>query len=214
MKSNEKIIKITCKGADLLPIDSLMTFQGNLKTLSEKKYLKLRRSLESHGWSFPVQVWRNNGENCIVDGHQTVFTARKMLTDGWKIKEGLVPIDWIEAKDKKEAKQKILLRMSQYGDYDNESFYEFISTEELSFDDLKLEINLPQIDWKEFEKGYLSENNERKEESDSYTLMFHFQKDDAAYVMERLHRNREQNNESLDDKWRERCLLRLLRKMD
>jgi hypothetical protein len=45
-----KEIRITCQGADRLPIESLETFQGNLKSLSEKEYKKLRASI---GYGIP-----------------------------------------------------------------------------------------------------------------------------------------------------------------
>ena len=38
-------IRITCKGADTVPLDSLIPFQGDLKTLSEPNLAKLKASI-------------------------------------------------------------------------------------------------------------------------------------------------------------------------
>jgi hypothetical protein len=205
-------IKITCKGADLVPISDLQEFQGTLKTLSDTEFKKLKQSIVKHGFSFPVMVWKRGESRLIVDGHQRLFTLKKMLSDGYSIADNKIPVVWVEAENEKEAKEKILLAMSQFGKYTNESFYEFINLGDLNFQELKMEIDLPMIDLGKFEAGYV--NTEQTEESEEYALILHFKKDDAAWMTEQLHQDRENHQENLDDKWRERCLLRLLRKTD
>jgi hypothetical protein len=149
-----KEIKITCKAAAMISIDKLEAFQGKLKTLSEKEYKKIRMAIEKHGFSFPVFVWKSHKSHFIIDGHQRLNTVRQMIKDGWSLKDNLVPVDWIEAKTKKEAKEKILLAMSQYGKYTEESLYEFIEIEGLDFGEEKSKIALPQIDLEKFEEGW------------------------------------------------------------
>ena len=138
-------IKISCQGADLLPIAELQQFQGNLKSLSEKEYKKLRSSIERHGFAFPVFVWDDNGVKNIIDGHQRIFVVKKMVEEGWILTDGVLPIVWIEAKDKKEAKEKILLSASQYGKIDISDLYEFIEFEQLDQDALKAVVDIPMI---------------------------------------------------------------------
>ena len=70
------------------------------------------------------------------------------------------------------------------------------------------------VEWGFDEKELGIETKEIEEESENYTLIFKFEKDDAAFVQEKLHEDREINKEKLDEHWRERCLLRLLRKTD
>ena len=41
----KKVIKITCKGSGVIPLDQLQNFQGNLKTLDKSALEKLKRSL-------------------------------------------------------------------------------------------------------------------------------------------------------------------------
>ncbi len=162
-RHSNRIIEITCTGAELIPVDKLQAFQGSLKTLDQKRYKKIRRAIERHGFSFPVFVWKSGEDHFIIDGHQRLFTVREMIRDGWELKDNLVPIDWIQAKTKKEAKEKILLAMSQYGKYDEESLYEFIEMEGLDLEGLKEEIDLPQVNLEKFEAGWgkdLPENEE------------------------------------------------------
>lgn len=141
----EKIIQITCVGAESIPIESLSLFQGNLKTLSEPQFKKLKASIIKHGFSFPVFIWKSKKNNYIIDGHQRLFVLQKMIEEGWHIKDNRVPVVWIEAKDQKQAKEKILLAASQFGKIDIEGLYEFVEIEGLDFQELKEIVDIPNI---------------------------------------------------------------------
>lgn len=147
-------IKITCKGSAYIPIDQLLNFQGNLKKLENSEFEKLKRSIEKYGFSFPVFVWKNN----ILDGHQRIFVVRKMLEDGHTIDD--IPVVEIEAKNKKEAAEKLLLLNSQYGKITDIGFDDFINDYDLditNYDDL---LNIPDIDLNTYwEENELEEDN-------------------------------------------------------
>ena len=180
-----KEIKITCKAAGMISIDKLEAFQGNLKSLNEKEYKKFRLAIEKHGFSFPVFVWKSNKNHFIIDGHQRLNTVRQMIKEGWALKDNLVPVDWIQAKTKKEAKEKILLAMSQYGKYTEESLYEFIQIEGLDFGEQKQMIALPQIDLEKFEEGWgkdLPETEEIIRPFKKVHILLSFSPDRAAEV--------------------------------
>ena len=146
-----KIIPIRCKGTATMPLTSLQNFQGNLKDLREPEYKKLRKSIEKYGFRFPIFVWGN----FILDGHQRIFTIQKMVGEGWSIDS--IPVVEIEADSEKEAKALVLLISSRYGHMTDEGLYEFIMTAELNFDELKEEIDLPEINLKQFEQSYFTE---------------------------------------------------------
>jgi hypothetical protein len=146
-----KQIQIRCKGTSALSLDSFQNFQGNLKELREPEYKKLRRSIEKYGFRFPIFVWGN----MILDGHQRILVLKKMISDGWSIDP--LPVIEIEAENEKEAKHLLLLISSRYGHITDDGLYEFIMTSELNFDELKEEIDLPEIDFKQFEQSYFSE---------------------------------------------------------
>ena len=61
-KGDKKKIRITCRGAATARLEDLHPLQGDLKTLSEEKYRKLRKTLLKHGFSFPFFVWKNEGK--------------------------------------------------------------------------------------------------------------------------------------------------------
>ena len=135
------MLKVTCQAADYVSINSLEAFQGNLKELPQNQLDKLKKSLKKHGFSFPVFVWKN-GSNKIIDGHQRVHAARQMLNG----EDLQVPVAWIEAKNEKEAKEKVLLATSQYGRLQREGFEDFIEAAELELDELCEIVDFPEID--------------------------------------------------------------------
>lgn len=149
-----KVIQIRCKGTHSLPLDSLQNFQGNLKELRESEYRKLRKSIEKYGFRFPIFVWGN----FILDGHQRIFTLKKMVGEGWSIDP--IPVIEIEADNEREAKRLVLLISSRYGHVTDEGLYEFIMTSEFNFDELKEEVDLPEIDFDKFEKSYFEEKED------------------------------------------------------
>lgn len=145
-----KKIKITCKGSRSVPIEKLERFQGNLKELSEKEFEKLKGSILKYGFSFPVFVWENN----IIDGHQRVMTVLELLKTGeYEIDD--VPVVDIEAMDKREAAEKLLVLNSQYAKMTYEGLYEFGTTMEIDFESVALDLNLPDIDIENFLEGYV-----------------------------------------------------------
>jgi len=148
----KKIIQITCKGHSQLKPDELREFQGNLKTLSDENYQKLKSAISDPkiGFSFPIFIWKNKNQNYIIDGHQRLITVRRMIEEGWVIKGGRLPVDWIEASDIKTAKKKVIMAVSQYGAYNEESFLEFLQTAEIDFEELKDQVDLPLIDMDQF----------------------------------------------------------------
>lgn len=156
--SPDKEIKITCQGQKYLPIDQLKTFQGNLKELHEDEYEKLKRSILKYGFSFPVFVW----QGYMLDGHQRVFTVNKLLSEGYTI--GDIPVVEIEAKDKTEAAEKLLVLNSHYAKITDEGLYEFVNEMELDFESLAGDLELSDFDMDRFVEGYMKDEKEEKED--------------------------------------------------
>jgi hypothetical protein len=138
-------VRVTCKGADVLPIDKLVNFQGDLKKISDSNLEKLKRRIVKHGINAPVFIW-DNGEKYILDGHQRVKALHSLITEGFSIP--LVPVVYIEAESVEDAKDKLLGITSQYGEFDTEGFDFF--TEGFDFGDIRLthgefEISVPDF---------------------------------------------------------------------
>ncbi len=148
-------IKICCKGAVNISLEELIHLQGDLKELSEANYRKLRTSILKNGITFPLFVWQDGGTNFILDGTQRDRVLRKLAAEGYHIPP--LPCAIINAKDKREACEKILLISSQYGKMTNDSLYAFISKNDLGFLELEEMLDLPQINLEEFKMGWLQE---------------------------------------------------------
>jgi hypothetical protein len=148
-------IKINCKAAVNIELKDMTPLQGNLKELSEVNFEKLKRSILKHGITFPFFVWQSNGTSWILDGTQRDRVLKKMVEDGYTIPP--LPCALIQAKDKKEAAEKILLISSGYGKMTDDSLYEFLNENDIDFGDMEDLLELPDLDLDEFKTGYISE---------------------------------------------------------
>lgn len=143
-----KRIAINCTAAVNIDLADLTPLQGNLKELSEINFKKLSDSILTHGVTFPFFVWRHDGKNWILDGTQRDRVLKKMADDGYDIPP--LPCALIEAKDRREAAQKILLISSSYGRMTDEGLYEFLSENDIDFPELEPLLALDDIDLGDF----------------------------------------------------------------
>jgi hypothetical protein len=162
MKSKEdtnlggkKVIQIKCKGADTLPIDRILEFQNDLKTLSKDNEKKLRNSILKFGFIAPFFVWDNQGEWKLLDGHQRLKTLLKMREEGYDIP--LLPVDYIEADSEEDAKRKLLHITSQYGEFTADGFENFTFGLD-GFEDIRLTND-------EFDISFLRDKDEVKDDN-------------------------------------------------
>ena len=111
-----KKIDIKCEGSDALPLDKLTELQGSLKTLSSDNFKKLKHSILRNGFTAPFFVWKDPASfnNYLLDGHQryTVLTA---LSSTYEIPA--LPVCYIHADNVTDAKKKLLVITSQYGEF-------------------------------------------------------------------------------------------------
>jgi len=129
-------IRIECKGADVLPLDSIEDFQGNLKKRGKKEIDSIITSIEKYGFSFPFFVWNGDGHNRCLDGHGRIQALCEMRKRGVSLP--LFPVAYIEAKDEGEAKQKLLRLNSQYGAMSVASVLEFMGGLEIESSEISL----------------------------------------------------------------------------
>ena len=154
--SQKQEIKITCKGADLLPFDSLENFQGNLKKITKQNLDKLKKRIIRDGINVPLFVWRENDWCRILDGHQRLKALQSLREDGYIIP--MIPVCYIEAEDEKDARQKLLGITSQFGEFEIEELSEWINDLD---DDLKDLVRLS--DGEIFIKKEIKENINNEE---------------------------------------------------
>ena len=159
-------VSIKCKGSRTLPVSSLKPFQGNLKTLTEANYVKLKGLIQSQGFSFPVFVWhdKDNNVNYLLDGHQRVRTLEKMISEGFQV--GDIPVADVQAQTFKEAKKKLLAAASQFGNVDKQGLYEFMSENEFEFDFVNENFSMPEIDFGAFQEEFYDVDDEKDREGE------------------------------------------------
>src|SRR5262249_47753968 len=143
-KKMAKQIAITCEGAATAKLEDLVPLQGALKKLEVDKYKKLKRSLLKHGFSFPFFAWKNQNKLFILDGHQRDLALKRLQAQGYPIPP--LPLAFIQAKTEKEAREKILLLSSQYGEMTDESLLAYLNESDIDIDDLLDTVVLPKID--------------------------------------------------------------------
>src|SRR5262245_27033831 len=148
-------IEIRCQAAVNLNLTDLTPLQGALKELRDANFEKLKRSILKHGITFPFFVWQSGSESYILDGTQRDRVLKKMANDGYVIPP--LPCALIQAKNRKEAAEKILLISSQYGRVTDEGLYEFFSTNELDFGELEPLLEIPALYLDEFKEGWVTE---------------------------------------------------------
>lgn len=141
-------IRIKCQGALALEVDELTEFQGELKSLDVIDYEKLKNEILTNGFSFPVAVWRSEGQNFILDGHQRIRTIRQMIEEGHLCPA--LPVVVVEADSRQQAKHKLLAAASQYGQVQDQGLYEFVADAQISADALVESFRLPEIDMPKF----------------------------------------------------------------
>jgi hypothetical protein len=129
-------IKVTCRGADLLPLEKIHEFQGELKKRSKKDIELIITSILKFGFSFPFFVWKKGDENYCLDGHGRIQALRELRKRGEEIP--MLPVVYIEAKDDAEAKQKILRLNSQYGLMTKGSVKLFVSGMDFEVEEIQL----------------------------------------------------------------------------
>jgi hypothetical protein len=140
-------IRISCTAADTLSIDRLSDLQGNLKKISAPNLDRLKRSILKHGFTAPVFVWiAGKHKRYILDGHQRIKALRSLEADGYEIPD--LPVAYIEAKTKKEAREKLLYITSQYGDFTTEGITDYIQGLDTDLSDVRLaddEVDIARI---------------------------------------------------------------------
>jgi len=119
-----KYIRVTCKTADSLPYDQITPLQGRLKKRTPEQLEKICRSVIKHGWAFPEFIWQHEGINYCLDGHGRQEAIPLLIENGYIIP--LIPIVYIEAKDRAEAKELLLKCISKYGTVTEEGFAEYL----------------------------------------------------------------------------------------
>jgi hypothetical protein len=131
----DKIIEVNCTGTESIDYKSLVLIQGKLKSRTKGQIEKIIRSIIEQGFSFPFFVWKDKACNYILDGHGRILALKELENNGYIINNDgdliiessnvwtipPLPVVFIEAKDKPDAKVKLLKANSTYGNINQKS---------------------------------------------------------------------------------------------
>ena len=140
-------IIIECFGSGDLPLSLMTPLQGDLKTLSDENYSRLKTEILTDGYSFPIAVYEcvEDGKIYILDGHQRYETLSRMRDEGYSIPQ--IPVNLVNARSLDHAKKKLLGAASQYGVFNQDGANNFIgSIYGMSEDIFKSSFSMPNID--------------------------------------------------------------------
>jgi hypothetical protein len=158
MTTHSKIIKIACRGADAVPIDKLISFQGKLKTLTEANYQRFKNEILKLGFSEPISIWFHKGEHKILNGHQRLTTLKRMRdAEGYTIPP--LPISYVDAESEQEAGLKVLGLTSQYGDMTKESLGTFLIEKKIDLSGMRDNFRFIDVNMERFEIPKISSND-------------------------------------------------------
>ena len=149
-------IKINCDTKLYVSHKNLLPFQGELKTLSETNYGKLKKQILDQGFCAPCFVWKNDGKYFILDGHQRATTVLRLSAEGYSVPD--LPCVEIYAKTKLEAKKKLLSYVSAFGKVEGAGLYQYILDAELSIEDLE-DFEIPEINLEDFKAEFFGEES-------------------------------------------------------
>jgi hypothetical protein len=112
-EEKELIIKVhNPNNLPVIDFHELKELQGDLKITTPAKIEKLKNSIRKYGIFVPKFVWIDNGTHYIEDGHQTITALKELEKGGYTVP--LIPYVAIEAKDRKEAGEKLLMINSRF----------------------------------------------------------------------------------------------------
>lgn len=161
-----------------MDVQLLEPIQGQLKSRTREQLYKLRSSIFKYGFSFPLFIWYDGEKYFTLDGHGRDFLCKELISEGWffQKKNGEVgteiPCDFIDAKDRVEAKEKLLALNSRYGDITEEGLQSFIFEEgfEINIQEINPIFEIPNFTLTDFDTNLLTDENAIEDQS--YKFVF------------------------------------------
>lgn len=138
-------VEIKCTGHMTAPYWKLLETQGNLKTLHNHDYERLKDQILKLGFSEPIACWRYRNKFQILNGHQRLRTIKRMVEkDQYECPE--LPINLVMAKTWDEAKRKVLSLASQYGRTKAEGLKNFLADSDITIEELMSDYTFADLD--------------------------------------------------------------------
>ncbi|HAV56626.1 MAG TPA: hypothetical protein DCX45_03690 [Acinetobacter junii] len=141
----------------LIDWHSVNWLQDGLKTSTPDNLTKLKNSIKANQFIMPFTVWQENKKQLwILDGHHRKLALEELEKEGTEIPK-LLPANFVDVENKKEACKLVLLYSSLYAEIQNKGLEDFLANSNLSLNELVNEINLPDVDLTEYFKQAIPE---------------------------------------------------------
>ncbi|HNR65431.1 MAG TPA: ParB N-terminal domain-containing protein [Atribacterota bacterium] len=161
-KIEDRVKQGKVKWKELIPIQN-----SNLKGFYEKEKEALLNSIKKYGFIQSLNCWKDKGKIYTLDGVHRVDILKEIEKE-FNIPEEL-PCNYIECKNRKEAAELVLVYSSSYARVEHDGLIEFCEFEGLDFNDLKMDICLPEFSWDDFSmegQGEKSDEDIKEKELD------------------------------------------------
>lgn len=112
--------------------------------MTHQQLLKLKESFIKNGFKSPFYVWQDKSKLWCLDGHTRIPVLKLIEDDGHVVPEKL-PANFVDCKNRKEAKKAVLIYNSHYATIQHDALAEWIS--DLNLDDIKTQIDISGIDF-------------------------------------------------------------------
>lgn len=149
----ERIIKI-----EKFPWSKFKFIQPqDFKEMSVDGYARLKKSIIKRGFSESFKAWEHNGEVFCLDGFGRVKVLEDLAKWGYDVPESFTT-EFVDCRDRKEAAEFVLMYSAIYRRLYEDSLYQFIIEEDLSWPDIEASMEFPAIDMDEFGAGYFEDD--------------------------------------------------------
>lgn len=125
----------------------------NLKDFSEEAIEELKTSFKNNSFVMAFNVWQDEEKIWILDGHHRQKVLQILKDEGHEIPT-LLPANFIDCKNIKEAAKLVLIYTSQYAKITQQGLFDFIQKFDLDFSELKFEIDIPDFSVERFEQKF------------------------------------------------------------
>lgn len=132
----------------------------SFKDLSGEAYLRLKQSILKNNFVESFKVWQDGKTLYCLDGYHRCKVLRDLKDEGYKIPDSF-NADFLNCKNKNEASRLVLIYSSVYAQITETGFLEYLKQNDLSFDEVKDVIDIPDFNLEYFElKNFTDEIKE------------------------------------------------------
>jgi len=170
----DKTIAIKCKAAGCIPWRLIKPLQGSYKKRNAEDIEKLSNLIIKRGIRFPSHISKIGQDIWAIDTHGRLQAYEKLESEGWVIPD--IPVNYIDAKNKAEAKQLLLECDSRYGHVTHDGYEEYTHDFDVEEDYLSIafqDIDVSDIDLENAEDTGMKKVNLKPYEKIHVLISFH-----------------------------------------